>query len=48
MVNVVTPNGTVTLRMRQWSIPLGIDAQPMTVGSIKRTVGVKKRRGGRS
>lgn len=37
MVAVRSDDGVVLVRMRQWTIPLGPDASPMTVGTLRRT-----------
>jgi hypothetical protein len=41
LVSVVSRFGRVTIRMRQWSIPLGPSADPMTIGSLRRGAGTK-------
>ncbi len=42
MVAVETDLGRVRVQMLQWSIPLGMDAAPMTVGTVRRTTRARK------
>lgn len=44
MVAVDSDDGRLLVRMRQWSIPLGPAASPMTVGSLRRTTRARARR----
>lgn len=43
MVAVQSDDGRLLVRMRQWTIPLGPDAQPMTVGTLRRTTRARRR-----
>lgn len=48
LVRVVTDEGTFVVRMRQWSLPLGLEGAPtMSVGSLKRTTVASGRAKGR-
>lgn len=44
MVALKAEEGRLLVRMRQWTIPLGPDAQPMTVGTLRRTTRARRRR----
>lgn len=43
MVAVQSDDGRLLVRMRQWTIPLGPDPQPMTVGTLRRTTRARRR-----
>jgi hypothetical protein len=48
LVRVATNEGTFLVRMRQWTLPLGLENSPtMSVGSIKRTTLARRRPKGR-
>lgn len=48
LVNVKTDEGTFVVRMRQWTLPFGLESAPlMTVGSLKRTAIPRGRTKGR-
>lgn len=47
LVRVVTPEGTFLVRMKQWTLPLGLDGAPtMSVGSLTRKSVARGRRRG--